>query len=98
MDNLLAEPQPKYIELGGKQYQVSPANLNLYAGLEMDFNCGIDKLGDAIMERQATSLRKILYRLLKKNNPELTEDSIGEMVTADNMEDISRQIGEFLKV
>lgn len=97
MKNILTTLKGKEITLAdGKVYNLSGINLNVLADLEEELDCSLSEMMDKLNNRVASSLRSLLYVLLKKNHPNLTRDRIGELVTMDNMGDISSVIGDVL--
>ena len=94
-DELIKEDKPQTLKLGEKEYTLSPLTLNVMVGLEEEFDCSLADIGDLLTKRQATTLRKLLYILLKDNS-ELTKDEIGKMVKVEDLEQISSMIGKAL--
>ena len=95
--NVLAKPKGKVITLiDGKQYNLSPINLNVLVALEEEFNAGLGELANTLMKRQASTLRSLLFVLLKDNYPELDKNKIGELITLDNMAEISNMVTDVL--
>ena len=95
-DELLKEDKPQTIKIGEKEYHISPLTLNVMVGLEEEFDCSLSDIGDLLTKRQATTLRKLLYILLKDGYPELTKDGIGKMVRVEDLEQISTMVGKAL--
>ena len=91
-DELMKETKPNTIKLGDVDYELSPLNLNVLVGIEEEFGVGIEQLGKMLTKKQATSLRNLLYILLKDKYPDLTKAQIGEMVRLDNFEEVSNAI------
>ena len=95
--NVLSKPKGREIKMGDEQiYLLSPINLNVLASLEEEFNCGLNELAKQLTNRQASSLRTLLYVLLKDNYPQLDKKQVGELVTLDNMGEISGIVTEVL--
>ena len=95
--NILIKPRGKEITLAdGKTYMLSPVNLNILAALEEEFDCNLDELDKKLGGKQASALRTLLYILLKDNHPKLDKKQIGELVTLDNMADVSSVVAEIL--
>jgi len=95
-DELLKEDKPQIIKLGEKEYTLSLLTLNVMCGLEEEFDCSLSDIGDLLTKRQATTLRRLLYILLKDGYPELTKDEIGKMVRVKDLEQISATVGNAL--
>jgi len=94
--NILGTPEKKTIKLGEKDYELSPLNLNVLASIEEEFDCGIDKLGPKLEKRQASTLRKLIYILLKDQYPDLTLTKIGELINLKNLAEISEALAKAL--
>ena len=86
----------KTIRLGEKDYQLSPLNLNILANIEEEFDCGLDKLGPKLEKRQASTLRKLIYILLKDQYPDMTLSKIGELIDLNNMAEVSEALAKVL--
>lgn len=91
MNELLKETKTT-IKLGDTDYELSPLNLNILAYIEEEFGVGIEQLGKVFAKKQATTLRNLLYILLRDKYPDLTKAQIGEMVSMDNFAEISEAI------
>jgi len=63
------------VKLGEKEYDIQPLNLNDWVNLESKVG-RIDKLGQDL---SISSLRHILTYVLKKSDPQLTEEQVGSM-------------------
>ena len=96
MKELIKKDKERIIKLGKKEYKLSPLNLNVLASIEEEFGCGIDKIGDVLAKKMATALRTLVYILLRDNYPDMTKTKIGELITTDNLGEISTQVGEVL--
>ena len=69
--SVLSTPERKTIKLGDKEYRLSPLNLNVMADIEEAFNCSLMKLGRELEKRQAITLRKLIFILLKEEYPDI---------------------------
>lgn len=96
-DELTKEPEPNLITLGGREYKLSPLNLNVLSAIEEEFDCGVAEIGEILNNRQASALRKLIYVLLKDNYPDLTKDKIGEMISIGQLEEVSNAVKEALE-
>lgn len=78
--NLALEPKMDKITLSdGKEYELSPMNINILAELEDKFEKPLDEL---FSKGRLSFIRLILFLRLKKGYPELdTEEKVGELVT-----------------
>lgn len=84
-ENILIEKQPKMIILDGKEYKLKPLNLNMMEQVEDKFNQPWDEL---IKGLRIKILKFILWLCLKDNQPELTEEKIGELITSETLLDV----------
>lgn len=78
--NLALDPKMDKVKLNdGKEYELSPMNLNILAELEDKFEQPLDEL---FSKGRLSFIRYLLFMRLKKNYPELdTEEKVGELVT-----------------
>lgn len=95
-DELLKEEKPRIIKLGDKEYTLSPLSLNVLCRIEEEFDCGLSKVGDLLTKRQATTMRSLIYILLKDGYPEITKEEIGKMVKLEDLEQICTMINNVL--
>ena len=95
--SVLGTPEKKTIKLGEKDYQLSPLNLNVLADIEESFGCSLMKLGRELEKRQAITLRKLLFILLKEQYPNITLTEIGKSILPANMPAILKDLAEVLK-
>lgn len=78
--NLALESKMDKIKLSdGKEYELSPMNINILAELEDKFEQPLDEL---FSKGRLSFVRYILFLRLRKSYPELdTEEKVGELVT-----------------
>jgi hypothetical protein len=96
-DNILTEEKPRTIKLAdGKDYKIPLMNLTTLANLEQTMGFGLAKLQQKMIEESATTLRLIVYALLKENHPGITLEKAGELVTFENMKDVSEILSKIL--
>lgn len=95
---LETEGKPKKITLSdGKEYTLSPINLNVLADIETEMGCSLNELEKKFNKSQASSLRTLLYVLLKPNHPEITPEDVGKLVSVNLISEVSEAIGEVIK-
>ena len=94
--SILIEPKGREIVLNGKSYKLPPSNLNTIAEVEEVFDCSLQQVIERMNERQATTLRKLLYALLKSDYPDLTLDAIGNLVRIKDLSNVMNIITEVL--
>jgi len=76
--------EPKTIIIDEQEYKLQPLNLNMMEQVEDKFDLAWDEL---VGKMRIKVLRYILYICLRPNNPDLTEEKVGEMITADSLMD-----------
>lgn len=94
--HILGTPEKKTIKLGEKDYRLSPLNLNVLADIEDGFDCSIDKVGEMLGKKQASSMRKLVHILLKQQYPDMTLEKIGGLIDLSNMAEISEALAKVL--
>lgn len=82
------------IKLAGKEYEIKELNLNDYVALEEQIG-SLTKIQD---DMSLTKIRKILTFVLKKSDPNLTEDAVGSMIVpnTENFKNIMKEITKAL--
>lgn len=96
MSDELLKDKKRTVKLGDKEYILSPLNLNVLAGIEQEFSCGLDKLGEKFSKAQASTLRSLVWIFLKDSYPELTKEQIGQMIEVKDIEVISSALAPIL--
>lgn len=101
-DELRKKAKARTIQLGGKNYTLSPLNLNVLADIEEEFGCSLEQVNKMLRGKGAqavkrcTLLRSLVYVLLKENYPEMNKKRVGELVDLTNMEQIDDAAGKAL--
>jgi len=91
--DILATPKGKTFKLAdGKEYTLSPFNLNTLANLEEAFDCELEELESKLKKHSATAFRKLLLVLLLEDYPDLTLIDVGKLVSLDKMTDIVAEL------
>jgi len=93
-ENILTQPKGTVINLGGKDYELPPFNLNTMVELEDQFNCSIENIKEAMESRRAGTIKKLLIVFLCPHYPELTPEKIGELVTLTNLAEVSTKVAQ----
>jgi len=87
--DILAKQKGMIIKLSdGKEYQLSPFNLNILADMEEAFDCDLQEMKTVLAARTATAFRKLLHVLLAENYPELTLKDVGSLVEMKSVNDV----------
>ncbi len=98
-DNVLVQTKNREIKLGdGNTYKLSPLNLNVLALLEDELNCNFIELQTKLKDLKMGTLRLLLFALLHFNHPELDKLKVGELVTIENLADVSTIIADIITV
>ncbi len=94
--DILSNGKDKSITLAdGKTYMLSPLNLNLMADIEEEFDCNFEEVSKKFFDKKSKRfviMRKLLYIFLKKNHPELKIEDVGNLVTRNNLAEVSQAI------
>jgi len=94
--SVLGTPEKKTIKLGEKEYRLSPLNLNVMADIEETFGCSLMKLGRELDKRQAITLRKLIFILLREEYPDITLGEIGKSITLSNLATVNETLAKVL--
>ena len=97
--NILAEEKPKSITLAdGKDYELPALNLTTLANIEKTMGFGLAKLQSKMIDETASTLRLVIYALLKERNPKLELEEAGRLITFDTMKNISEVLSKILAI
>ena len=97
--NILAEEKPKTIKLAdGKEYQLPPIDLTTLANIEKTMGFGLSKFGIKMETEAMTTLRALVYALLKENHPGLTLESTGHLITLKEIKELSETISTIMAI
>ena len=91
--SVLAKNAPMDIVLAdGKTYTIPALSMNTLADMEDEFGCDISELEQKFNERKISSMRSVLYVLMKGTYPELSVRDVGGLVPLDKMDEILRPV------
>ena len=97
--NILAEEKPKYLTLAdGKDYEIPALNLTTLANMEQTMGFGLGRLQNKMEDETASTLRMVIYALLKEADPKLELEKVGKLVTFDVMKDVSEVLSKVLSI
>ena len=97
--NILTEEKPKYLTLAdGKDYEIPALNLTTLANVEATMGFGLGQLQEKMTTETASTLRLIIYALLKENYPKLELEETGRLVTFDVMKNVSETLSQVLAI
>jgi len=95
--NILAEEKPKSITLSdGKEYKLPPIDMTTLANIEKTMGFGLGKLQTKLENETMTTIRSLIYALLKEEQPSLDIDKVGHLITLKEMASISSTISEIM--
>mgnify|MGYP001563284727 FL=1 len=97
--NILAEEKSKSIKLAdGKEYKLPPIDMTTLANIEKTMGFGLGKLQSKLEDETMTTMRLLLYALLKEEHPELDIDKVGHLITLKEISSISSTISEIMAI
>jgi len=95
--NILAEEKPKVIKLSdGKEYTLPPIDLTTLANIEKTLGFGLGRLGLKLETETMSTMRSLIFALLKENHPNLDIDKMGRLITLKEIQSISGTISEIM--
>ena len=97
--NILAEEKPKSITLSdGKEYKLPPIDMTTLANIEQTMGFGLGRLQDKLENETMTTMRALIYALLKEEQPNLNIDKVGRLITLNEISSISGTISEIMAI
>jgi len=97
--NILAQEKPKTIKLAdGKEYKLPPIDMTTLANIEKTMGFGLGRLQTKLENETMTTMRSLIYALLKEEQPELTIDGVGHLITLKEISSISETITEIMAI
>jgi len=97
--NILAEEKPKVLTLSdGKEYKLPPIDMTTLANIEKTMGFGLGRLQTKLENETMTTMRSLIYALLKEEQPELDIDKVGHLITLKEMSSISETISEIMAI
>jgi len=95
--NILAEEKPKSIKLSdGKEYKLPPIDMTTLANIEKTMGFGLGRLQTKLENETMTTMRALIYALLKEEQPSLDIDKVGRLITLNEISSISGTISEIM--
>jgi hypothetical protein len=95
--NILAEAKPKVLKLSdGREYKLPPIDMTTLANIEKTMGFGLGRLGIKLETETMTTMRSLIYALLKEEQPGLDIDKVGRLITLKEMSTISSTISEIM--
>ena len=97
--NILAEEKPKSITLSdGKEYKLPPIDMTTLANIEQTMGFGLGRLQTKLENETMTTMRALIYALLKEEQPDLDIDKVGRLITLKEISSISGTISEIMAI
>ena len=97
--NILTQEKPKTIKLAdGKEYKLPPIDMTTLANIEKTMGFGLGRLQSRLDLEPMTTMRVLIYALLKEEQPELTIEGVGHLITLKEIGVISSTITEILAI
>ena len=95
--NILAVEKPKTLILAdGKDYKLPPIDMTTLANIEKTMGFGLGRLQIKLENETMTTMRSLIYALLKEEQPNLDIDKVGHLITLREMNSISTTISEIM--
>ncbi len=95
--NILTEEKPKSIKLADdKEYKLPPIDMTTLANIEKTMGFGLGRLQTKLENETMTTMRSLIYALLKEDQPNLDIDKVGHLITLKEMSSISETISEIM--
>lgn len=97
--NVLAQEKPKAIKLAdGKEYTLPPIDMTTLANIEKTIGIGLNKFAAKLDVEPMTTIRMLVYALLKENHPDLTLEGVGHLITLKEIKDLSETISIIMAI
>jgi len=97
--NILAEEKPKSVTLSdGKEYKLPPIDMTTLANIEKTIGFGLGRLQTKLEDETMTTMRALIYALLKEEQPSLDIDKVGRLITLKEISSISGTISEIMAI
>ena len=97
--NILAQEKPKTVKLAdGKDYILPVIDMTTLANLEKTMGFGLGRFPFKMETETMTTLRLLIYALLKECQPELTLDGVGHLITLKEIKDLSETIATIMAI
>ena len=99
MTNILEETKPKTLTLSdGQEYKLPPIHMTTLANIEKTMGFGLGRLQSKLENETMTTMRSLIYALLKEEQPDLDIDDVGRLITLNEISSISGTISEIMAI
>ncbi len=97
--NILAQEKPKTVTLSdGKTYTLPPIDMTTLANVEKAMGFGLGRFALKMEVEPMSTMRALVWALLKENHPELTLDGGGHLITGKEISSLSATISEVMAI
>jgi hypothetical protein len=97
--NILAQEKPKTIKLAdGKEYKLPPIDMTTLANIEKTMGFGLGRLSAKLENETMTTMRSLIYALLKEEQSDLKIDEVGHLITLKEISSIASTITEIMAI
>jgi len=97
--NVLAQEKPKTVTLAdGNIYTLPPIDMTTLANVEKAMGFGLGRFSLKMETEPMTTMRGLVYALLKENHPELTLEGVGRLITMREITSLSATISEVMAI
>jgi len=95
--NIMTDAKPTHLTLAdGKEYKLPPIDMTTLANIETTMGFGLGRLQYKLENETMTTMRSLIYALLKEEQPELDIDTVGHLITLKEMTAVSTTISEIM--
>ena len=97
--NILAQEKPKVIKLAdGKEYNLPVIDLTTLANVEKSMGFGLGKFTAKMDNEPMTTIRSLVYALLRESYPDMTLDAVGHLITLNEIKALSETISTIMAI
>lgn len=97
MVDILETEKPRVVTLADdKEYKLPAINLTTLANVEKTMGFGLGKLSTKMESETITTMRTLIFALLKEEQPDLDIDTVGRLITLKEMSAIAETISEIM--
>lgn len=97
--NILAQEKPKTVKLAdGKEYTLPPIDLTTLANVEKTMGFGLGKFTQKMDNEPMTTIRSLVYALLRESYPDMSLDAVGRLITLNEIKALSETISTIMAI
>ena len=97
--NILAQEKPKSVILAdGKEYTLPPIDMTTLANIEKAMGFGLGRFAAKLELEPMTTLRALVYALLKESHPSLTLEQTGRLITLKEIKSLAETISIIMAI